>query len=49
MSAEFTAEFEKQFRGGPRIEGKLALATDSFNVTVLFGPGSGTGSAGGLA
>jgi molybdate transport system ATP-binding protein len=42
MSVEFTAEFEKQFRGGPRIEGRLALAADSFTVTVLFGP-SGCG------
>jgi molybdate transport system ATP-binding protein len=42
MSVQLTAEFEKQFRGGPRIEGRLALAADSFNVTVLFGP-SGCG------
>jgi molybdate transport system ATP-binding protein len=42
MSAELTADFEKQFRGGPRIEGRLGLAADSFSVTVLFGP-SGCG------
>jgi molybdate transport system ATP-binding protein len=42
MSAEITAEFEKQYRGGPRIEGRLALDADSFTVTVLFGP-SGCG------
>jgi molybdate transport system ATP-binding protein len=42
MSVAFLAEFEKQFRGGPRIEGKLTLPADSFNVTVLFGP-SGCG------
>jgi len=42
MSAEFTAEFEKVFPGGPRIEGRLALPADSFTVTVLFGP-SGCG------
>jgi molybdate transport system ATP-binding protein len=42
MSPVFTAEFEKRFEGGPRIEGKLDLPADSFSVTVLFGP-SGSG------
>jgi molybdate transport system ATP-binding protein len=42
MSRAFTAEFEKRFRGGPRIEGRLDLPADSFSVTVLFGP-SGSG------
>jgi molybdate transport system ATP-binding protein len=42
MTVELTAGFEKQFRGGPRIEGRLAVPADSFHVTVLFGP-SGCG------
>jgi molybdate transport system ATP-binding protein len=42
MSGPLTAEFEKQFRGGPRVEGRLSLPAESFSVTVLFGP-SGSG------
>jgi molybdate transport system ATP-binding protein len=42
MSAVLTAEFEKRFAGGPRIEGRLSLAADTFSVAVLFGP-SGSG------
>jgi molybdate transport system ATP-binding protein len=42
MSVEFTADFAKQFRRGPRIEGQVTLPADVFHVGVLFGP-SGCG------
>jgi molybdate transport system ATP-binding protein len=42
MSAELTAQFEKQFPGGPLIQAALRQRTDAFSITVLFGP-SGSG------
>ena len=42
MSADFRAEFEKRFPGGPVIRARMASPTDAFSVTVLFGP-SGSG------
>lgn len=42
MSTELSAEFEKQFPGGPRIQAQLNIPTDRFSITVLFGE-SGSG------
>lgn len=42
MNADFAADFEKRFSGGPVIRAHLACPTDAFAVTVLFGP-SGAG------
>jgi molybdate transport system ATP-binding protein len=42
MSAELTAEFEKHFPGGPRIQASLRLPVSGFSIAVLFGP-SGAG------
>jgi molybdate transport system ATP-binding protein len=42
MSAELTADFEKQFPKGPLVQAALRLPTDTFSITVVFGP-SGSG------
>jgi molybdate transport system ATP-binding protein len=42
MTAQLSAEFEKHFPGGPRIQAEVKVATDRFSITVLFGP-SGSG------
>ena len=42
MTAELSAEFERRFPGGPRIQARLTVPTDRFSITVLFGP-SGSG------
>jgi molybdate transport system ATP-binding protein len=42
MKAELTAEFAKQFPGGPLIQASLSFPVEAFSVTVLFGP-SGSG------
>ncbi len=42
MTAELAAEFEKRFLHGPCIQGALKVPTDTFSITVLFGP-SGAG------
>src|SRR5690349_2163645 len=43
-SVELTAEFEKQFVGGPVIKAELRGACDTYSPTVLFGP-SGSGKS----
>ena len=42
--AELTAEFEKEFPGGPVIQVELRRPADVFSLTVLFGP-SGSGKS----
>lgn len=42
MANDLSANFTKQFRGGPAIRGNLSRPVDSHSITVLFGP-SGCG------
>jgi molybdate transport system ATP-binding protein len=42
MTPELSAEFERSFANGPRIEARLKVPTDRFSITLLFGP-SGSG------
>src|SRR5947199_1212271 len=43
-AAELTAEFEREFPGGPVIQVELRRPADVFSLTVLFGP-SGSGKS----
>lgn len=42
MTTDLVAEFEKHYPSGPRIVGRILVASGSFTIVVLFGP-SGSG------